>query len=322
MWKYVVRRLLQMIPIIIGISIIIYLIVHIVPGSFLEAQAHSSHMSAAQLKHLEDLYGINDPLYIGYFKWMKSIVLHFDFGDSFIYKKPVTWVLFTYVRNSVKLALPAFILEILVAIPLGIVSSTRQYSKTDMILTFCAMLGFSFPSFFLGLLLMKVFAVDLNILPLSGLVTPGTNFTGFAAFMDQASHLLLPVIVLAVISIGSLMRYTRMSMLEVIHQDYIRTARSKGLSERAVVYKHALRNALIPIVTLIGLSLPGLFSGAIITESIFSIPGIGYVSYKAITQRDYPLMMGFCMFVAVLTLLGNLISDILYSLVDPRVKLK
>lgn len=322
MWKYIVRRLLQMIPIIIGISIIIYLIVHLVPGNFIETQAISSKMSPEQIEHLKDLYGINDPFYIGYFKWMKGIILHFDFGDSYVYKKPVTWVLGYYVKNSVTLALPAFIIEILIAIPLGIISARKQYSKTDMTLSFISFLGISFPTFFLGLLLMKIFALDLKILPLSGLITSGVNYTGFQAIWDQAVHLIMPVSVLAIIQIGSLMRYTRMSMLEVVNQDYIRTARSKGLSEHTVIHKHALRNAMIPIVTVLGLALPGLFTGAIITESIFGIPGIGWASLKAVNQRDYPLMMGFCLFVAVLTLLGNLVSDIIYSLVDPRVKLK
>lgn len=322
MWKYVVRRLLQMIPIIIGISIIIYLIVHLVPGNFIETQMHNAKMSAEQIKRLEDLYGINDPFYIGYFKWMKGIVLHFDFGDSFTYRRPVTQVLASAIPTSFLLAFPAFIVEIVVAIPLGILAATRQYSKTDMALTFLAFLGISFPSFFLGYLLIKWFSLDLGILPLSGLSTAGVNYTGFAALGDTAVHLILPVVVLAVISIGSLMRYTRMSMLETVNQDYIRTARSKGLSEHAVVYKHALRNALIPIVTLLGMALPGLFTGAMITEQVFGIHGVGWTAFKAINQRDYPLMMGFCMFVAVITLLGNLIADIIYGLVDPRVKLK
>ncbi len=322
MWKYIVRRLLQMIPIIIGISIIIYLIVHMVPGNFIRSQALAAKMSMEQIRHLEDLYGINDPIYIGYFKWIRAIVTQFDFGTSFVYKKPVTWVMFTFIRNSMKLAIPAFIIEVILAVPIGIISATRQYSKTDMSFTFLTMLGISFPSFFLASLLQKYLALQLGWFPLSGLNSTGTSYTGLQAFADQAYHLVLPVIVLSVISIGTLMRYTRMSMLEVVNQDYIRTARAKGLSENNVIFRHAFRNAMIPIVTLLGLMLPGLFTGAIITESIFSIPGIGYVAYKAITQRDYPLMMGFCMFVAVLTLLGNLLSDILYSIVDPRVKLK
>lgn len=321
MWKYLIRRLLLMIPILIGVSIIVYVIVHIVPGNYIVATAKTTKMTPAQINRLYNLYGINDPMYIGYFKWIKNAVIG-NLGDSFFYKKPVTWVLGTYVKNSFKLALPSYILELALAIPVGIISATRQYSKTDMTFTVLALVGISLPSFFFGYLLIKVFCVDFPLLPMSGLTTPGTSFTGFASLADQTLHLILPVIVLTVQGIGSTVRFTRTSMLEVVNQDYIRTARSKGLSEKVVIYKHALRNALIPIVTLIGLSLPGLFSGAIITETIFGIPGIGNVAYRAVAVRDYPLLMGFCMFVAVLTLLGNLISDILYAVVDPRVKLK
>ena len=178
------------------------------------------------------------------------------------------------------------------------------------------------PAFFLGLLMIKIFAIDLHILPVSGMRTAGLNATGFAAMADVGKHLILPTLVLAFSGVGSLMRYTRTSMLEVIKQDYIRTARAKGLSEKTVIYRHALRNALIPIVTILGLMLPGLFGGAMITEQIFAFPGIGKIALGALSKRDYPLMMGFNMFMAVLVLLGNLLSDILYAAVDPRVRLK
>lgn len=322
MWNYIIRRLLQMIPIILGVSLIIYFIVHLVPGNFLTTQMLNSKMSPAQIKHLEDLYGFNDTFFVGYFKWIGGIVTHFDLGISFVYRQPVTHVIAEFVGNSVKLALPAFILEFIIAIPIGIISAIKQYSRTDMILTFIAFLGIACPAFFLGQLLIKEFGIDLKCLPSMGLVSPGTSYTGFAAFADQAKHLILPVFVLTVANVGGLMRYSRMSMLEVINQDYVRTARAKGLSERTVVGKHALRNALIPIVTLLGLSLPNIFGGAIITETIFAIPGIGFVSYSAILQRDYPVMMGFCLFVSCLILISNLLSDILYSFVDPRVQLK
>ncbi len=321
MWNYLARRILQMIPIIIGVSIILFLIINLVPGNFIDSKVSSTHMTTQQIQHLKDIYGINDPIYLKYFKWIKGAV-HFDFGDSFTYQMPVSKVINTYVWNSFSIALVAFILELLIAIPIGIISATRQYSKTDMIFTFLALIGISFPSFFLGYLLIKVFAVNLHILPLAGLNTPGSAYVGFAFIIDRLKHMILPVLVLALISAGSMMRYTRTAVLEIVKQDYIRTARAKGLSEKVVIYKHALRNALIPIVTLIGLSLPGLFSGAIITESIFGIPGIGKIALEAVTKRDYPLLMGFSLFVAVLTLLGNLLSDIFYAIVDPRVKLK
>lgn len=321
MWKYVLRRVLQMIPIIIGVSIIIFVIINLVPGNFIDSKASTAKMTQAQIEHLKDLYGINDPLYIKYFKWIKGAVVG-DFGDSFTFRQPVSKVIGNYVWNSFTLASIAFLIELLIAIPIGILSATKQYSRLDIIFTTIALAGISIPSFFLGYLLIKVFAVDLRILPLSGFFTAGANYTGFDAFIDFLKHLIMPVFVLSFVGMGSVMRYVRTSVLEVIKQDYIRTARAKGLSERVVIYKHALRNALIPIVTIIGASLPSLFAGAIITESVFGIPGIGKIALDAVFKRDYPLLMGFSMFVAVLTLVGNLISDILYAVVDPRVKLK
>ena len=310
-----------MIPIIIGVSIIIFFIISLVPGNFIDAKASTMHMSKEQIAHLKDLYGINDPIHIRYFKWISGAIRG-DFGDSFAHQMPVSTVIGTYVWNSFWIALVAFILQLIIAIPIGIISATKQYSKTDMFFTVFALMGISLPSFFIGYVLIKVFSVNLKILPLAGLSTPGANYTGMALILDKFSHMILPCIVLALLGIGSMMRYTRTAVLEIIKQDYIRTARAKGLSEKVVIYKHALRNALIPIVTLIGLSLPTLFSGAIITESVFGLPGIGKIALDSVIKRDYPLLMGFSMFVAVLTLLGNLLSDFLYAAVDPRVKLK
>lgn len=321
MWKYIIRRILQMIPIIFGVSIIIFLIISLVPGNFIDAKVQTSHMTKEQVAHLKELYGIDDPVYIRYFNWIKGAI-RFDFGDSFVHQMPVSKVINTYVWNSFGIALVAFILQLTIAIPIGIISATKQYSKTDMFFTVFALVGISLPSFFMGYILIKIFAVDLKILPISGLSTPGASYQGLMVLIDRIRHMILPCCVLALAGIGPMMRYTRTAVLEIIKQDYIRTARAKGLSEKVVIYRHALRNALIPIVTLIGLSIPGLFTGAIITESIFGLPGIGKIALDAVTKRDYPLLMGFSMFVAVLTLLGNLLSDIFYAMVDPRVKLK
>ncbi len=321
MWNYIVRRILQMIPIIIGVSLIIFFIITLIPGNFIDARAQGAHMTLEQVNHLKELYGVNEPIHIKYLKWIKGAV-KFDFGDSFTHQAPVSKVIDTFVWNSFTIAAIAFLLELLIAVPIGIICATRQYSKLDYLFTVIALVGISLPSFFLGLILIKFFAVDLKILPLAGLDTPGTNYAGIQFLFDRLRHIILPSFVLAFISIGAMMRYTRTAVLEIIRQDYIRTARAKGLSEKVVIYKHALRNALIPIVTLIGLSLPALFAGAIITESIFGIPGIGKIALDAVSKRDYPLLMGFSMFVAVLTLAGNLLSDILYAIVDPRVKLK
>ena len=320
MRQYITRRVLQMIPILLGLSIIIFGLFALAPGDFIDANL-SKNLSAQKVAELKALYGFDQPLHIRYFKWITEAIKG-NLGDSLQFSKPVTSVINDYVWNSFILSAFSYILSILLAVPIGIISATKQYSKFDMGATVFALIGISMPAFFLGLLMMKVFAIDLHILPVSGMRTAGLNVTGFAAMVDVGKHLVLPTLVLAFSGVGSLMRYTRTSMLEVIKQDYIRTARAKGLSERTVIYRHALRNALIPIVTILGLMLPGLFGGAMITEQIFAFPGIGKIALGALSKRDYPLMMGFNMFMAVLVLLGNLLSDILYAAVDPRVRLK
>ncbi len=214
------------------------------------------------------------------------------------------------------------VLEIIIAIPLGIIAAKKQYSKTDYTISVLALAGISLPTFFFASLLKLVFCIKLGWFDLMGLV--GRNYEQLSAwgkFLDKADHLFLPILTLTILSIGGLMRYTRTNMLEVLNADYIRTARAKGLSERKVIYHHAFRNTLIPLVTIIGGSLPGLFSGAMITETLYSIPGIGYTSYQAMVGGDIPFSMFYLTFLAVLTLLGNLISDILYAVVDPRVRI-
>ncbi len=320
MAKFLVRRLLQMIPLLLGISIIVFFLTAMMPGDAVDAKVNPN-MTQEQILHLKEMYGLTDPIPVRYVKWLVNAV-QLDFGDSLTYLKPVTSVINDYMWNSFILSLIAFILQLVIAIPIGIVSATRQYSAVDTAGTVFALLGISLPSFFLGLLFQKIFAIDLQWLPLSGMSTAGANYTGFAHYWDVFLHLLMPILVLSLVSAGAMMRYVRTAMLEVIHQDYIRTARAKGLSEKVVIYKHALRNAMIPVITYIGFSLPTLFSGAMITEKVFGFPGIGKVAYDAIIKRDYPLYIGFTMFVAVLTLLGNLLADILYAAADPRIKME
>ena len=320
MRQYITRRVLQMIPILLGLSIIIFGLFALAPGDFIDANL-SKNLSAEKVAELKALYGFDQPLHIRYFRWAGD-ALRGNLGDSLQFSKPVTSVINDYVWNSFILSAFSYLLSIILAVPIGIISATKQYSKFDMGATVVALIGISMPAFFLGLLMIKIFAIDLHILPVSGMRTAGLNATGFAAMADVGKHLILPTLVLAFFLFCSLMRYTRTSRLEVIKQDYIRTARAKGLSEKTVIYRHALRNALIPIVTILGLMLPGLFGGAMITEQIFAFPGIGKIALGALSKRDYPLMMGFNMFMAVLVLLGNLLSDILYAAVDPRVRLK
>jgi peptide/nickel transport system permease protein len=256
----------------------------------------------------------------GYFAWLGNM-LKGDMGDSFLYQQPVNKVIAEHMWISFTISLVALILQFAIAIPLGITSATHQYSIADYSVTIITMIGISLPSFFFAALLIKIFSSWLGIFPAFGLVTGGASYTGFAYVLDMLHHLVLPMVVLVVLSIGSLMRYTRTNMLEVLNSDYIRTARSKGISEKKVVYVHAFRNTMIPLMTLLAGILPSLFGGAMITEEVFAIDGIGRLAYKALQQGDVPFIMGYNMFLAVLTVIGTLMSDLMYAVVDPRVKL-
>ncbi len=256
----------------------------------------------------------------GYFSWLWNM-MRGNFGRSFTHEKPVTEVIADHMWISFIISLIALIFEFVISIPLGITSATHQYSARDYTVTVITMIGISFPSFFFAALLIKLFSSTLGWFPTMGLVSGGSSATGFVRFADMAWHLVLPMLVMVVLSIGSLMRYTRTNMLEVLSSDYIRTARAKGLSEKKVVYVHAFRNTLIPLMTMMAGILPSLFGGAMITEEVFAIDGIGRIAYKSLTQGDLPLIMGYNMFLAVLTVIGTLLSDIMYAVVDPRVKL-
>lgn len=256
----------------------------------------------------------------GYFSWLGNM-LQGDLGSSFIYQKPVGEVIVDHMWISFLISLVALILQFAISIPLGITSATHQYSIRDYTVTVLVLMGISLPSFFFAALLIKLFSSTLGWLPASGLVSGGGSATGFAYAMDVLSHLALPMTVLVVLSLGGLMRYTRTNMLEVLNSDYIRTARAKGLSEKKVVYVHAFRNTMIPLMTILAGILPSLFGGAMITEEVFAIDGIGRLAYKALQQGDIPFIMGYNMFLAVLTVIGTLMSDLMYAVVDPRVKL-
>ena len=256
----------------------------------------------------------------GYFSWLGNM-LRGDMGDSFVYQKPVGTVIAEHMWISFLISLVALIFQFAIAIPLGITSATHQYSVADYTVTVVTMIGISLPSFFFAALLVKVFSSWLGWFPAFGLVTGGSSAVGFARLLDMLHHLVLPMMVMVVLSIGGLMRYTRTNMLEVLNSDYIRTARAKGLSEKKVIYIHAFRNTMIPLMTLLAGILPSLFGGAMITEEVFAIDGIGRLAYKALQQGDVPFIMGYNMFLAVLTVIGTLLSDLMYAVVDPRVKL-
>jgi peptide/nickel transport system permease protein len=263
--------------------------------------------------------GYYDPLPLKYVKWASRAVVG-DFGYSITYKEPVKEVINSRIPNTIILALSALFLSTLLAIPIGIVSSVRRNSIFDYSMTIIAFIGLSIPAFFFGMLLIKTFSVDLNITPISGMTTVGKNYIGINHAMDVINHMILPTVVLALINTASLMRYTRSSMIEIVKQDYIRTAKAKGVSSLNITFKHALKNALIPIITILSFQLPSLLSGALLTETIFVWPGIGRLNYEAVLNRDYPLIMGIVMIFAVMTLIINLVADLLYAIVDPRIK--
>ncbi|MFD1956174.1 ABC transporter permease [Paenibacillus thailandensis] len=320
MKEYIIRRLLQMIPTMIGISILVFAISAMVPGDYITAQ-NNPNMTKERAAELRSIYGLDKPEYQRYFIWVGNMIKG-NFGDSLQHKQPVKDVINDFVWNSFIIAFFSLILSWIIAIVTGVFSARFQYSLFDKIITLLVFVCMSLPSFFIALLLIKVFALTFNLFPVGGMTTAGLNATGWAYIKDVAYHSFLPILVLTMLSTGSLTRYFRTSMLEVIRQDYIRTARAKGLKERTVIFKHALRNAMIPAITLLGFELPALFGGAIILEQVFVWPGIGHIYLNSINMRDYPFMLGFTIFTAILTLIGNLISDVLYGVADPRVRLK
>ena len=325
--KYIVKRILISIVILFFVGFIIYALMRCLPTSFIENMARQKSMQPGSksfddwMAQLNAMYNMDKSIIPGYFSWLGTAIRG-DFGDSWFYTVPVLEKFNDCIWLSFVMGGIAFILEILIAVPLGVVAATKQYSRADYTISVIALAGISLPTFFFASLLKLVFSVKLGWFDLFGLVSRNYNqLSSWSQVMDKANHLVLPIVTLVVISTGSLMRYTRTNMLEVLNADYIRTARAKGLSEKKVIYHHAFRNTLIPLVTIIGGSLPGLFSGALITETLFAIPGIGYISYQAMVGGDIPFSMFYLVFLSVLTLLGNLISDILYAVVDPRVRI-
>jgi peptide/nickel transport system permease protein len=277
-------------------------------------------MTVEDKARLEHTLGLDQPLYKQFINWAGEVVKG-NLGYSTKFAKPVSDVISDFIWNSFILSLFSLIVSMLIGIPAGIISATRQYSLVDHSLTIFSLIGISMPSFFIGLLLLKFFSIDLKIFPLFGMQDQALRGASFIVQVgDVLRHMILPGMVLALGSTASFMRYTRSSMLEVIRQDYIRTARSKGLKDKVVIYRHALRNAIIPIITLLGFWIPALFSGAVITESIFGWPGIGKISVDAINARDYGLLMALTMLGCFLLLVGMLLSDIFYGIADPRIK--
>lgn len=319
---YLLQRLAGLVPLLLGITLITFLVMHLAPGEPVEMQtAMNPKVSAQARERLREFYGLDKPLHVQYLSWLTRVA-KLDFGRSFAPdNRPVMDKIKERIPVTLSLNAIALCLEFGLAIPIGILAATRRDSLLDKGITLFVFLGFAVPTFWLALILMYLFGVKLGWLPISGLHSLGSaRLHGLAWFWDLARHLILPIAIATFGSLAGLSRYMRSTMLEVIGQDYITTARAKGLTERVVVYRHALRNALLPVITLLGFSLPGLIGGSVIFETIFAIPGMGQLFYMGVMSRDYPLVMGILTIGAGLTLVGNLLADLAYAAADPRIR--
>lgn len=324
MFVYIIKRLLIMVVTFWGITVISFGILHLAPGGPLSPLTDFNPKMTPEFREkLIKMYGLDKPLHIQYWNWLKGI-LKLDFGRSFSLDQRPVW-------DKIKERLPvtllinglALLLIILISIPLGVFSAVRAGSKTDQFLTFLTLFGYAMPSFWLALILMMIFGVKLQLLPISGLhsVVGYEQMTTWEKIWDWTKHLICPLFVATFGGIAGFSRYLRNSLVEVLQADYITYARAKGLPERVIIYKHALRNALLPMITLLGLSLPGLIGGSVIFETIFGIPGLGQLMWQAVMGRDYPVIMANLVLVSILTLLGNFLADLGYALADPRIRL-
>ena len=319
---HVLRKTLWMLLVLWGITIISFWVIHLAPGSPTDMETTLNPLAgAAARQRLEVLYGLDRPLYVQYWDWLTRIV-HLDFGNSMSAdSRPVLTKILERLPLTVGMNVISLVLTLLIAIPVGIVSACRQNSLLDKSVTVLVFLGFAMPSFWLALLLMMFFGIELQWLPISGLTSMNyEQLSAVGKFCDLARHLALPTLVYTVGGLAGMSRYMRACMLEVLRQDYILTARAKGLGAGAVIWRHALRNALLPVITLLGLSVPGLIGGSVIIESIFALPGLGQLFYGAVMARDYTMIMGNLILGAVLTLVGNLLADFCYGIADPRIR--
>lgn len=315
MISYIIRRSLMAIPLLIGITILSFAIIQMAPGGPSSLMMDPT-ISKEDMEKFNEKYGLNDPMHTQYIKWVGNMVQG-DFGTSLIRRGvPVSEMIMNRLPNTLLLMISSTILAIVVAVPFGVIAARKRYTLTDYSVTITSFVGLATPNFWIGLILIMVFAVQLGWLPTGGVSTLNADFS----IIDRLKHLILPAFVLATADMAGLTRYTRSSMIEVLGQDYMRTARAKGLKENKVVYKHGLRNGLIPVITIFGLMLPSFIGGAAITERIFNWPGIGLLFLESAFQRDYPVIMALTVISAVLVVVGNLIADILYAVFDPRIE--
>ncbi len=322
MLVYLAKRLMMMVPLLLGITLISFVVIHLAPGEPTDMQTDLNPEASVELKaKLRAQYGLDKPLAVQYGLWVKRLV-QLDFGTSFSQdRRPVWDKIVERLPITILINVLSIGLIMLFAIPIGIISATRRNSLFDRCTTLLVFIGFAAPSFWLALLLMDYLGVYWGLLPISGIKSLGYEYlTTGGQIWDVIHHLILPVTISAFGGLAGFSRYMRSNMLEVIQQDYILTARAKGLSEWTVIGKHALRNALLPIITILGLSVPGLIGGSVIFESIFAIPGMGKLFYDGVMMRDYPLIMGVLVIGACLTLIGNLLADVGYAVADPRIR--
>ena len=325
MGRYIARRLLQLIPVLWIISVIVFVLLQLTPGDPVAALEDNPNITAEDRERYAEQLGLNDPLHIKYLKWSKNLVTG-NWGISIATKKPVLEEIWTRFPNTIRLMLVALVSTLLFALPIGIISAVKQYSIFDHIATTVAFIGQSIPVFWFGLLLIMIFSIMIKdaegnpFLPSGGMYDLRLYDDATAPLSNRLKHMVLPVAMLTMFGAGRYTRFMRSSMLDVLHQDYLDTARAKGLRERIVIMLHALKNAAIPIITIIALELPLLFSGAVFTETIFSWPGMGRLFIRSVERTDYDLVMGIVMINAFLILIFNLLADITYAYLDPRVR--
>ena len=317
MLKYIIKRVLKAIPMLLAVSIVIYALLQAMPGDPIDMYLENPSATPEAIEAIKKAYGLDQPVHIQYLNWLKGIVTG-DWGRSFMSRRPVLELIGEKLAPTLQLSGTAFLIALVIAIPLGISGAIRKGKFFDNATSTVTFLGISMPAFWFGMMLQLLFAVQLQWLPTAG----RTSLTGgdVGSFTDVLRHLIMPSIVLSLIYIASWARYARSNFIEVLNQDYIRTARAKGLREKTVYTVHALRNALIPLVTVVMLDIPAIFSGAVVTETVFAWPGMGSFFNDALNKQDFPVLMGILMINAVLVIVSNLIADILYAILDPRIK--
>lgn len=321
MLTYIAKRLLGFIPMILGITLISFVVIHLAPGKPTDLQTQLNPKVSLEVRErLEKLYGLDKPVIVQYLNWVKRI-FKFDFGDSYLDGRPVSVKIIERLPITLAIEILSLLLIFAIGIPIGVSAALREGSVYDHLMTVFVFIGFSLPTFWLALVLMDFFGVKLGVVAVCGIRSLDFDkFTFLEKTVDIIRHLSLPIFISAFGGLAGISRYMRSNMIYALRQDYVRTARAKGLPENRVVYVHALRNALLPIITILGLSLPGLIGGSVIFEQIFSIPGMGKLFFDGVMSRDYPLIMGILVIGAMLTLLGNFLADLSYALVDPRIR--